>query len=458
MPHKDLREHLEALEKFGKLRRIKKEVDKDWEIAAVCRELFYRFKPEARPALLFENVKGFNIPVAAGTSAASPDIYRLGMSSFSMKGTIQRKWIRALDHLIAPEIVNNGPCKENITKEENVDLGKLPVPIWTSDYDPGPYITSACVITKDPLTKIRTGSHRGLAQDAARHIEWYENRGQATPVAVAIGTDPVINYVSCTRSPEHIDEFALAGALRGAPLQLVRCETIPLEVPATAEIILEGEIPLKTREHEGPFGEFTGYMSPHGMRRVFKINCITFRSNPIFHTFISQMPPSESSCMRKIGNEAIILHHLRKILDMPVTGINIKESSGGEAICVLGIKKQFPGQAKQLLHGFWSMKVAVAKILIIVDDDIDVCDDFEVERALSFRMQPEKDVHIERDERAIVYDPSLAPANADQHDPSRSIGSRMAIDATKKFQFPEASLPPREHLKRVRSKWEDYGI
>ena len=104
------------------------------------------------------------------------------------------------------------------------------------------------------------------------------------------------------------------------------------------------------------------------------------------------------------------------------------------------------------------MKVAVAKILIIVDDDIDVCDDFEVERALSFRMQPEKDVHIERDERAIVYDPSLAPANADQHDPSRSIGSRMAIDATKKFQFPEASLPPREHLKRVRSKWEDYGI
>ena len=106
MPHKDLREHLEALEKFGKLRRIKKEVDKDWEIAAVCRELFYRFKPEDRPALLFENVKGFNIPVAAGTSAASPDIYRLGMSSFSMKGTIQRKWIRALDHLIAPEIVN----------------------------------------------------------------------------------------------------------------------------------------------------------------------------------------------------------------------------------------------------------------------------------------------------------------------------------------------------------------
>jgi len=471
MAYYDLREYLECLEKKGKLRRVKKEVDKDWEVAAVCRQLFYKFTPEERPALLFENVKGFSMPIAAGTAAASPEIYQIGLGVDSLEEA-WGKWDRALRFPIAPKTVASAPCKENIRRGGEINLNELPIPIWTRGQDPGPYITAPLVITKEPdtglhnigthrmmlKTRNRTGMHIGSAQDAARHIEFYERRGKPAPIAVALGTDPTLCYVSTTRSAEHVDEFALAGGLREAPIELVPCETIPLEVPATAEIILEGEILPGVREMEGPFGEFTGYMSPKGMRRVFEIKCVTFRNNPIYHAFISQKPPSESSCIRKIGNERIILEHLREVLKLPVTGVNLRESSGSEAIIVIGLKKQYGGQVKQLIHGFWSMKVGVAKIVIVVDEDIDVRNNFEVDRAISFRMQPDKNVYIEKDERAIVYDPSLAEADADQLDPRRAVGSRMAIDATKKFPFPAPSLPPKEDLEKVAECWKEYGI
>src|SRR3989338_7862459 len=356
MPYSDLRSYLEVLEKCGKLRRIRKEVDASWEIAAVCRQLFYKFQPKERPAIIFENPKGYGIPVAAGTAAASPEIYQIGMEANSLE-EINQKWDHALENLIPPRIVKEASCKENILLGEKIDLSIFPVPTWTPGLDAGPYITSALVITKDPETgtynigthrmmikgKDVTGMHIGSAQDAARHIEWYEKQGKPAPVAIALGTDPSLCYVSTTRTHEHVDEFFLAGGLRGEPVDLVPCETIPLLVPARAEIILEGEIPAGTREMEGPFGEYTGYMSPSGMRRIFRIKCITFRNNPIYHAFISQMPPSESSCIRKIGNERIIFQHLKKILDLPITGVNLRESGGSDALAVIGIKKQYPG-------------------------------------------------------------------------------------------------------------------
>ena len=471
MAYYDLREYLKCLKKRGKLRSVKKEVDKDWEISAVCRQIFYKFSPKDRPALLFENVKGFQIPVAAGTAAASPEIYQIGMEADSLE-EVDKKWDYALRNLIPPITAGRAPCKENIMLGNNVDLSMFPIPIWTAGQDAGPYITSALVITKDPITKVhnvgtyrmmvkgknKTGLHIGNAQDAARHIEWYEKRQKPAPVAVALGTDPTLCYVSTTRTPDNIDEFALAGGLRKQPVELVKCETIPLEVPASAEIILEGEVPFGVKELEGPFGEYTGYMSPQGMRRIFNIKCITFRNNPIFHAFISQMPPSESSCIRKIGNERIIRKFLKNVLCLPITDVYLKESGGSDAIMVVGLKKQYPGQVKQLIHGLWAMKVGVAKIVIVVDDDIDVHNDFEVERAMSFRARPDKDVYIERDERAIVYDPSLTEAEADQLDPRRATGGRMAIDATWKFSHPESSLPPKEHLEIVKKRWYKYGI
>lgn len=471
MAYRDLRSYLAALEEKGKLKRVKKEVDKDWEIAPVCRQLFYKFPHEKRPALMFENVKGFNIPVVAGVLGASREIYALGLETDSVEG-INRKWDHALEKPIPPRIVKEGPCKENIWMGEKVDILKLPVPVWTVGEDPGPFFTSPYVITKDPETGVRNiGTYRmqvkgrnktgfliGSLQDASWHLRKNDAQNKPTPAAVVIGADPSIGYVSVSKISETLDEFGVAGALRGEPVDLIPCETVPLEVPATAEIVLEGEIPPRAREAEGPFGEYTGYMGPAGQQPYFIIKCMTFRNNPIYQAFISQRPPSESSCIRGVGREWPLFKHLKYVLNLPIKEVRLKEAGGSGAFAVVSMKKQFEGQVKQTMYGIWSLRTGFGKITVIVDDDIDIWDDFAVDWAVSWRVRPDKDVYIERDVQAVGLDPSQAPPSVPQHNPSRLVGSRVAIDATKKHEYPAVSLPPKEHLDLVASRWKEYGI
>jgi UbiD family decarboxylase len=471
MAYQDLREYIVALEKHGKLKRVTKEVDKDWEIAAVCRQLFKKIPPPKRPALVFENVKGFDIPVVAGVLGASREIYAIGLETESVEG-INRKWDHALGHPIAPRIVKDAPCKENILHGKYVDITKLPVPIWTVGEDPGPFFTSPYVITKDPETGVtnvgtyrmeikgpnKTGFLIGMRQDAAWHIRKNDALNKPTPVAVVIGADPSIGYVSVSKISDALDEFAVAGALRGQAVDLVPCETVPLEVPATAEIVLEGEIPPNTLEREGPFGEYTGYMGPAGDQPFFNIKCMTFRNKPLYQAFISQMPPSESSCIRGVGREWPLFKHLKDILRMPIKDLRLKEAGGSGAYLVISLKKQFDEQVRQLMYGAWSLRTGFGKITVVVDDDIDVWDDFAVDWALSWHVRPERDVYIERDVQAVGLDPSQAPASVPQHHPSRYHGSRVAIDATRKHEYPAVSLPPKEHLDLVASRWKEYGI
>jgi UbiD family decarboxylase len=471
MAYADLREYLSVLEKKGKLKRVTKQVDKDWELAAVCRQLFHKIAPEKRPALLFENVKGFSIPVAAGVLGASKQIYALGLETDSVEG-INCKWDHALGNPIPPRMVKTGPCKENVLHGDQVNISKLPVPVWTVGEDPGPFFTSPYVITKDPETGNRNvGTYRmqvkgpnktgfliGVRQDAAWHIRRNNELNKPTPVAVVIGADPSIGYVSVSKMSDALDEFAVAGALRGEPVDLVPCETVPLEVPATAEIVLEGEIPANTLEQEGPFGEYTGYMGPAGDQPFFKIKCMTFRNNPIYQAFISQMPPSESSCIRGVGREWPLFKHLKHVLRLPIKDLRLKEAGGSGAYCVVSLNKQFEGQVKQLMYGIWSMRTGFGKITVVVDDDIDVWDDFAVDWALSWRVRPDRDVYIERDVQAVGLDPSQAPPSVPQHHPIRQVTSRIAIDATRKHEYPAVSLPPKEHLDLVASRWKEYGI
>ena len=471
MAYQDLHSYLAALEEKGKLKRVKKEVEKDWEIAAVCRQLFFKIPPERRPAVLFENVKGFSIPVVAGILGISRQVYAIGLETDSLDG-INRKWDQALEKPIPPRIVDRGPCKENILMGDQVDILKLPVPVWTVGEDPGPFFTSPYVITKDPDTGLRNvGTYRmqvkgpnrtgfliGKVQDASWHLRKNDERNQPTPVAVVIGADPSIGFVSVSKLPADLDEFAVAGALRGEPVDLVPCETVPLEVPATAEIVLEGEIPPNVREPEGPFGEYTGYMGPPGMQPVFVIKCMTFRNNPIYQAFISQRPPSESSCIRGVGREWPLFKHLKYTLNLPVRDLRLKEAGGSGAYLVVSMKKQFTGQVRQVMSGIWSLRTGFGKITVVVDDDIDIWDDFAVDWALSWRVRPDKDVTIERDVQAVGLDPSQAPYSVPQHDPVRLVGSRLAIDATKKHEYPAVSLPPKEHLDLVASRWKEYGI
>jgi UbiD family decarboxylase len=471
MAYRDLRAYLATLEEKGKLRRIKKEVDKDWEIAAVCRQLFFKIPPERRPALMFENVKGFKIPLVAGVLGASREIYAIGLETESANG-IHDKWIKALERPIPPRIVKSGPCKENILLGDDVNILKLPVPVWTVGEDPGPFFTSPYVITKNPDTGVlnvgtyrmqakgpnKTGFLIGREQDAAFHLARNEELNKPTPVAVVIGTDPSIGFVSVSKIPESMDEFAVAGALRGEPVDLVPCETVPLEVPASAEIVLEGEIPPNVREIEGPFGEYTGYMGPPGLQPVFIIKCMTFRNNPIYQAFISQRPPSESSCIRGIGREWPLYKHLKYTLDLPIRDLRLKEAGGSGAYIVVSLKKRFETQVKQLMYGIWSLKSGFGKFTVVVDDDIDIRDDFAIDWALSWRVRPDKDIYIETDVQAVGLDPSQAPPSVPQHDPIREIGARVAIDATQKHDYPAIALPPKEHLDSVAARWKEYGI
>lgn len=468
--YRDLREYIEALERHGKLQRIKKEVDKDWEVSAVTRYLFNSVPESKRPALLFERIRGFEAPLVLGILGGSREIYALAMNT-TVDG-ISAKWQQALANPLMPVLVDDGPCKEKVYLGDEVDLFSLPVPVWTPGHDAGPYITAGCVITKDPETGIRNvGTYRiqikdkhhvamwvNFHQHARKHVELNNQRDSSTPVAIVLGADPSVGLVSVSKINYGVDELAVAGGIRGEQLKIVRCETIDLEVPATAEIVLEGEIPPNSLEEEGPFGEFTGYMGAKAMSYPVEIKCITTRTNPIYHAFFSQMPPSESSCIRAIGWEEAIRTHLIKVLGLPVRDVHLLEAGGSMAYLAISMKVEKPGQVRQAIMGAWSVQPTVGKITVVVDEDIDIRDYFALNWALSFRVQPQKDVFIVDQLSAVDLDPSQAAYDIPQLDESRRVSSKMGIDATKKHEFPPVALPPRDLMEKVESQWETYGV
>lgn len=471
MPYRDLREFLEVLERHGRLHRVRREVEKEWEISAVCRKVFQKIPSDRRPAVLFERVKGHTVPMVAGILGGSRHIYAMALET-DIAGILD-KWDQAQQNPVAPTLVATGPCKENVVKGDNVDLtALLPVPIWTVGEDPGPYITSPYVFTKDPETGVRNvGTYRvqlkgprkvGLfinyQQDAIRHIRRAEELGQPLPVAIVLGTDPVVGLCSVSNLPYGVDEVAVAGGLRGAPVELVSCETVPLEVPATAEIVIEGFVHPGARELEGPFGEYPGYMGPSGSHPYVDVTCVTYRNNPIYQAFVSQMPPSESSCIRGLGMELTLQKHLVRNLGLPVTEVHFRESGGSSAWIVIKMKKEHEAQPKQAIWGAWGWDGGYGKITIVVDDDIDIRDPFQVEWAMSFRMQPARDIFIIDHAPPVRLDPSLGDVKMDQQMKHRVLGSKIGIDATMKGEFPAKAIPPQEHLRRVEQHWEEYGF
>ncbi len=472
MPYKDLRHYLEVLEQKQKLFRIKKEVDKDWELSAVAKLVFRKIPEERRPALLFENVKGFSIPVATGVLGASREVYAIALESELDFENIFQRWSRAQSQPIPPVSVKSGPCQEVTYQGDDVDLFRLPVPVWTVPHDPAPYFTSPYVIARDPETGItnvgtyrmqlkgkrKTGIYFGNnLQDLRRIIDKNEKKGQATPIAVVLGTDPVIGLTSVSKVPFGLDELAVAGGLRGAPVEVVRCKTSDLAVPATAEIVMEGEIPAGVREEEGPFGEYPGYMSQGGASFVFNVKCLTTRRDPIFQAFVSQMPPSESSCIRGFGFGVPIYKKLKYDLGLPITGLHFTTAGASTAYLVISMKKEHEGQPKQAIWAAWAVLPRFAKFTVVVDDDIDVRDSFAVDWAMSFRVQPARDIFIEPNTLSVPLDPSV-PVEGPVSDERRALGSKVGIDATRKHAFPPIAFPPKEHVLEVEKRWKEYGL
>jgi UbiD family decarboxylase len=468
--YKDLREFLDKLECHGKLHRITKPVDKDWEIAAVAKVAFETIAEPRRPALLFERIKGFDMPLVLGALGGSRAIYCLALGCDVSE--VHKKWRDAELHPIHPVRVTRGPVQENILRNDEVDLTRLPIPTWTVGQDPSPYVTSGYVVTVDPDSGTRNvGTYRVQLQGARRlglfinylqggreHVEKNNQRGRPTPVAIVIGAEPAIGLVSVTRVPQDVDELAVAGALRGAPVEVLPCVSVPLEVPATAEIVIEGTIAANTLEDEGPFGEYTGYMGPKSLSYRVDVQCLTHRNKPIFQAVSSQMPPSESSCIRSIGRESALHKHLAEDLRLPVCDVHLFESGGAAAYLVISLKKSHPAQPRTAMCAAWSFAPQFGKFTVVVDDDIDIRDPDMVNWALSFRVQPEKDTFLMSGTAAVQLDPSQAREDVLQQDPSRRLSSKLGIDATRKHAFPAIAIPPKEHLERVRKEWKSYGF
>lgn len=480
--YREFREFLKVLEERGMLLRIAREIDKDTELMPLVSWQF-RGLPEAqRKAFLFEHVvdgKGrkFKGTALVGSHGASAEIYALGMRCRVEE--IMDKWERAQSHPITPKLVATGPCREEIHRGEGLlehgGLMEFPTPICTPGFDGAPYFTAANWVTKDPETGIRNvGNYRAMVKSpdrtginyvAGQHVfqHWQKCRERGIPLqaAIAVGVTPSIGYVSITKVPYGVDEYDVAGGIAGEPVELVKCLTVDLEVPATSEIVIEGELSTDTFEREGPFGEHTGYITSYGPRPYFRVTCITHRKDPVYSAFISAFPPSESSKIRQISDNAVLLHFLKVSCGISaMKDVCYHEESGSRQFVVVSLKKTFPTQAWQALKGTDMLDPSAGKIIIAVDDDIDPGDLDSVVWALCYRMQPHRDVLIAGGKTARL-DPSALPPGAPiptGYMATNLPTSSILIDATRKWDYPPIALPARQFMEKAKLLWEELGL
>lgn len=476
--YKDLREFVEILEKKGMLKRIKTEVSAEFEIT----EILDRVVKSSGPALLFENVKGYRTRVFAnafGTMermALALGVDNLDDIGMRIKELLEleppsgiwegMKMLPRLKELtsFAPKYLSSGSCKEVVLKE-GFTLNDFPVlKCWPNDG--GRFITLPLVFTKNPKTGKQnvgmyrmqvydgktTGMHWHIHKHGARN---YEESGGRTEVAVAIGADPAVVYSATAPLPDNIDEMMFAGFLRKKNVELVKCETVDLYVPAHAEIILEGYVDTNERRIEGPFGDHTGYYSLADEFPVFHITCITHRKNPIYHATVVGKPPMEDAYLGK-ATERIFLPLMR--IQLPeIVDINLPVEAVFHNLCIVSIKKRYPGQAKKVMFALWGMgQMMFAKTIIVLDDDVNVHDMREVLWATTTRMNPARDVTI------IDRTPT---DTLDHASPMSNLGSKMGIDATRKSQsegfnrdWPDVLKMDKEVKARIDGIWKELGL
>ena len=470
MAYESLRTWLRVLEQQGLFRWVDKEVDKDWEVGTVLRMIFRAMDEDNRYGIGFRNVRGFpGGRIVAGVTAASRRMIATALGCENSLEAIHACVTAGMTAPIEPVIVEGGPCKEVILRGDAVDLGRLPVPVWTPEKDAGPYLTPLWV-TKDPDSgrrnigirrcqikgRDRTGILFGAPdRGGAIHYEKWKRRGRHMPAAFFIGGDPVQYLVAPARYGA--DELAVAGGIRGAPIELVRCETVDLEVPAHAEIVVEGEILIDETEPEGPFGEFTGHMAGGREGPVFRVTCITHRREPIVMGVISQFPPSESSMIKRALLEAGLKKHLVEDLNLPgIRAVHALEAGGGTATLWISMRKMYAGHVDQTAFGVLGhFGMSYFKWIVVCDDDIDIEDPFMRDWVMAWRVRPDRDIRLIGDTAPVELDPSsFEPGLA----ASEARGAKMIVDATRKWDYPALSLPLPSRMREVADGWEEYGL
>jgi 4-hydroxy-3-polyprenylbenzoate decarboxylase len=452
MAYRDLREFLSRLEETGELAHIAVEVDPVHELAAVCRKALN----DSGPAVYFDRVKGQRMPLVSNIVATRA---RFAMALKTSPENLPDELTKRMDRKIVPVMVKDGPCKENVISGKEVNLYDLPIPVW-SELDGGPFLTLPCDISKDPETGIRNAAiYRsqvfgrntiGIHGSAYRHLfrHWAKaGKDKPFPLAIAMGCDPAVHIASATPMPVDYDELALAGGLRGEPVELVQCETIPLEVPANAEIVLEGHIKAdgETRP-EGPFGDWLGYYDGQSPSPIMEVTTITHRHQPIMLASFEGRPPHDSAVI----NSVMFEHELRRAVSLPgLKEIHVHDAGGLTAVASL--ENNSEGYARQMalaLLGTWAGRHI--KVLILVDADLDPGNPIDVNWALSTRFQPDRDIQVLHNMVGSRLDPSTHHRST----------SKIIIDATKNETHDQTTecWPHKDVWQRVLADWSRYGV
>ncbi len=487
MQYKDLRDFITQLEKMGELKRIGVQVDPNLEMTEICD----RTLRNQGPALLFENPTGSSVPLLANLFG-TPERVAYGMGQESVTA------LREVGKLLAflkepdppkgmkdaweklpvfrnvlnmnPKVVRNPASQQVVLQGDEIDLGQYPIQTCWPD-DIGPLITWALVITRGPSkdrqnmgiyrqqviakdkTIMRWLSHRGGALDFR---EWQEQKpGEPFPIAVALGADPATILAAVTPVPDSLSEYAFAGLLRGSKTEVAKCKLSNLQVPASAEIVLEGFIYPDETAPEGPFGDHTGYYNEVEQFPVFTIECITQREQPIYHSTYTGRPPDEPAVLGVALNEVfvpLLQKQFPEIIDfyLPPEGCSYR-------LAIISMKKQYPGHAKRVMLGLWSFlrQFMYTKFVIVTDDDVNIREWKDVIWAMTTRMDPARDITL-LENTPIDY--------LDFASPVSGLGSKIGFDATNKWQgettreWGRPIIMSEEIKQRVDEMWDSLGI
>ena len=480
----DLRKYIEWLESSGKLHKVNKKVSSDCEIT----EIVTRMIDKNGPTLLFENVDNNTIPVAANLFGSEEkicdalgvadleDLYSKSENLISLvdkeNSSLKEKIDSAFSLLniakILPKSVKKAACQEKILNPEDFSLNDLPA-IKSWPLDAGKYLTSAMVISKNPVTgKRNVGIYRiQIIDGTSAIVHWQSYKGGSQnelnakelginkiPVALVLGCDPISMWSASAPLPPDVDEFILSGFIRSKPVKLVKCKSIPIEVPANSEIILEGEVDLNDYRIEGPFGDHTGYYSPQAEYPTFKLKKITMKKNPIFPVITVGKPVKEDYFLGK-ASERLMLPALKKI-SSEIIDINMPAEGIFHNFIIVAIKKKYPGQAKKVMHTIWGTGLlALTKIIIVVDDKVNVHDLSEVSWRIGVNIDPGRDVLL-----------SEGPSDdLDHASEFYRYGGKMGIDATEKIkseprsrEWPKEIEMNNDIVNLVDKNWTKYGF
>ncbi len=485
MAYKDLREFIAALEKRGWLKRVSAEVDAELEITEITDRISKKSGPD-NVALLFENVKGYGMPVlmnalgsydrmslALGVEKLDDiaeeirNLLRLPYISFSHKMDLVSLIPLARNAINFPKYVSHPPCQEVIEKD-HPSLDSIPIlKCWPQDG--GPFVTLPLVFTKNPATGKRnvgmyrlqkydsqtTGMHWHIHKNGAENYRDAKESGfSRLEAAVAIGADPALIYAATAPLPRDIDEMVFAGFLRHKSVELTKCVTVDLEVPATSEIVLEGYVDVSESRREGPFGDHTGYYSLADDYPVFHITCITHRRNPIYAATVVGRPPMEDCYIAK-ATERIFLPLLQQMIP-EIVDINLPLAGVFHNCAMVSIKKSYPQQAKKVMQAIWGMgQMMFTKMIIVVDAHVDVQNEQEVWWRVFNNIDARQDL--------VLVDGPLDVL--DHSSPMPKWGTKLGIDATRSWpeegharEWPDEITMTDEIRARVTKRWQEFGL